>query len=165
MTAPRTPAPTWPPWHSLNRQLYYCPTPFGHARPSSPTVRPLVQHMHRDPFPAYDDTTLDCPCDSGAVPGPGYVSPDLGLFRVRPYVVVTTSTDGRPWPPGWADGHTLSHTVPRMVTAVHGPGKASAGMYMYHVHSYLAIPVNDDGRAWRPWTPPNRTLPPTVERA
>ena len=49
MTAPRTPAPTSPPWHSHNRPLHYCPAPFGHARPSNTTVRPLVQHMHRDP--------------------------------------------------------------------------------------------------------------------
>eukprot|EP00966_Prymnesium_polylepis_P257307 5944080-Prymnesium_polylepis.1 len=50
-----------------------------------------------------------------------------------------------------------------MMTAVRGPDKASAGMY--HVRSYLLIPVNDDGRAWRPWTPPSRTLPHSVERA
>ena len=170
MTAPRTPAPTWPPWHSHNRPLYYCPTPFGHARPSSPTVRPLVQHMHRDPSPAYGETTTpDCPGDSDAMPGPGYVSPDLGhvspglgMCRVRSYVAVSISADGRPWRPGWANSNILSRTAARMVTAVHAPSIASADLY--HVHSCFIIPVNDDGWAWRPWTPLGRILSHTVER-
>ena len=167
VVALRTPVPDWLPWHTHSRLLCCYPTPPGHALPSNPAVWPLVQHMHRgsacQPSECGEATAPNCPGGSGAVPGLGHVSPGLGLCRVRSYVAVSTSADGRPCRPGWANGNFLSRTAARMVTTVHAPSETPADLY--HVLSFFIIPITDDGWAWRPGTPLGRTLSHTVERA